>query len=71
MSVCGLGRSTAFDPVQLVDELEPQNPRCQAEEDVVIRWGHENFSKSHIEDERRNFPWDRNWEKKLKQHCVD
>ncbi|KQL59269.1 hypothetical protein AAES_22722 [Amazona aestiva] len=29
-------RSTAFDPVQLEDELEQQNPQCQTEEDVIM-----------------------------------
>lgn len=62
-------RATAFDPVQLGDELEQQNPRCQTEEDVMM-WA-EDFSKSHMEDKRRNFPWDRNREEKLKQHCVN
>lgn len=72
MSVCRLRRSTGFDPVQLGDELKQRNPQCHAEEDVVMWWGHENFSKSHVEDERRNFPRDRNWKKKLNlAHCVD
>lgn len=31
-----LRRSTAFDPVQLGDELEQQNPQCQTEKDVMM-----------------------------------
>lgn len=70
MSTFSLRRSAAIDPAQLGDKLEQHNSWCQAVEEVMMWWRHENFTKSHMEGERRNFPWDRNWEKKLKWHCV-
>lgn len=71
VSVFSLRRSNAIDPTQLGQPLEQHNSCSQAVGEVMMWWGPENFTKSHMEGERLSFPWDRNREEQLKWHWQE